>query len=1222
MRLGYGVDLVVDQQATRLAKLGFDVTVVAIHADLVQPPRPYRLVVINRMMRVSDFGTEASMRHILSRCDVTADIWVLHTPPFYDWVGYLHGPVVVVEHGAPPGTFFDAEIGRQIDNMAQRRLQETYRRLLPDDAIVSISRSIHDWLPDNVKPFSTIIYHGCDHYKPISPIEASQVRMNLGVNDEDCLILWVGRLQLERDEQPYKGFQELLGLLPLVRQQVPNAKFVLAGRVSERDRFVLESRGISVLPNQSPEELARAYAAADVLVNLSKWEGFNLALLEAQFQGTPVVAYDLGPHSEIVRHNETGLLAKDAKDFFLSVVKIAADRTLRERLGKKAKEFAWEFNWDTSVASLVEVIEKCVSNELSRRNMTTANDQASESARTSAQRTTMPDEALTVRDLLRLPARDFVKLAHVRILGQKPDEAAEAFWLKQLAGSLDRRSVLLDMADLARERGLESVALSLRASLALTRAQRYSRLGAKALKSIGSTSSSVWLQLQDDVFVKHAFRVLLGREAEPEAVAGRVHQLRNGYSRHDVLLSIRCSDEGRNRPLGDPGLLRILGQRGGIHAVEKTRSLVDWMWDTLGLTAISQPVLSNEWFDLGNEEFVRRAYRALLGREAEGLAVEGRVNQLLNGSSRRAILAEIRFSEEGRNRTLNDPGLRRILFGESLRQAPVLGWFFWDRRRPTVRELEDSSRQLRRLDARQRAFKSDLGKIGGELNQVLGEIGRLRDAYMRDNEQKQKIDNSLATEICAPRHGRDAGSFPDSPSNAEETVSKVASREAGYAILVAPGAAVTAGAVPQLLRAARLANSDIILGNEIEILDRPPFKRLKAHGPFSHFRFLRKPDLGGVVAVRGDLLRRIGVSSGAVLTGALGLQLIARAHTIAHVPVELCERRISDTLSNCPTLTEVQHYIGGIGREASVALDSLTGFDVRFTPTGPWKVGIIVISMHDEGELERSVIGIQATTEPQSYHILKVHRRDASTRAIEPLSESDGSSSSIIVPSAMPYGQMVNEAEKCLPPDCNLVVVMDAGVRPTAADWLPRLAESAMNPIVGVVAPKTIYANGRVRHAGMALGGDEICRYVARLVGSEDVQNGGYDVYLDYLNGLREVTIASHHCMMFRRSVFVELGRFEEKLGIESSDIDYCCRLRLVDMSILVDGRVTMVQPDPSPRWTRSIPPAELGVLKTKHAHLFSQGEIFWTPMRGAVDSGINNAEGIRIVRVPPLVDR
>jgi hypothetical protein len=110
--------------------------------------------------------------------------------------------------------------------------------------------------------------------------------------------------------------------------------------------------------------------------------------------------------------------------------------------------------------------------------------------------------------------------------------------------------------------------------------------------------------------------------------------------------------------------------------------------------------------------------------------------------------------------------------------------------------------------------------------------------------------------------------------------------------------------------------------------------------------------------------------------------------------------------------------------------------------------------------------------------------------------------------------------------------------------------------------------------------------------------------------------------MMFRRSVFLDQGQFAEKLGRETSDIEFCCRLHRAGLSVLLDGRIVMVQPDPTPRWARAVPPDDLAALKARHGHLLAGGDRFWIPARNSANTGVVDATGPRTVRLPPLEDR
>ncbi len=468
MKLGFGVDLVVDQQASRLARLGHQVTVVVVRADMDLPALDYELVVLNRVVSGPRFDSEAEMKRIFAQARIGApDVWMVHAPPFYDWIPWLEGPVVAVEYGTPPGALFRPEIGNTLDAIADKRIRKTYQQLGPNGAIVSISHSIHRWLPPDAQRRSTVIHLGADHLPRARQQDVFDLRKEYGLGD-GCLVLWIGRMQLRDDEQPYKGFPELLRLMHRAEVQALPARFLLAGRVSTSDEAELRSRGMLVRANVPSDELATLYAAADVLLNLSKWEGFNLALVEAEYQGTPVVAYDFGPHPEIVQSDHTGLLAKTDNGLVQSLERLTTDRAKREQLGRQARVFAQRFSWDANVAQLVTLMERLVAAAQARGGSAPAPDAADTPVLASAP--TPPDTADATQPAssgqagFRLPAllrsgragpkswsgvrdADFADKAFRALLGRPVEPAMVDAVSRQLTQGRSRLSVLIEIRD-------------------------------------------------------------------------------------------------------------------------------------------------------------------------------------------------------------------------------------------------------------------------------------------------------------------------------------------------------------------------------------------------------------------------------------------------------------------------------------------------------------------------------------------------------------------------------------------------------------------------------------------------------------------------------------------------------------------------------------------------------------------------------------------------------
>jgi D-inositol-3-phosphate glycosyltransferase len=114
------------------------------------------------------------------------------------------------------------------------------------------------------------------------------------------------------------------------------------------------------------DRLARYYALADVCVVPSRVETFGLVALEAQAQGTPVVASRVGGLPEVVADEETGLLVegREPRDYCAAISKILHDEAGRERMGEAARRRAATFSWERMVDRLLSIYGRVSSPEI------------------------------------------------------------------------------------------------------------------------------------------------------------------------------------------------------------------------------------------------------------------------------------------------------------------------------------------------------------------------------------------------------------------------------------------------------------------------------------------------------------------------------------------------------------------------------------------------------------------------------------------------------------------------------------------------------------------------------------------------------------------------------------------------------------------------------------------------------------------------------------------
>jgi glycosyltransferase involved in cell wall biosynthesis len=111
------------------------------------------------------------------------------------------------------------------------------------------------------------------------------------------------------------------------------------------------------------DEIARAYASADVFMFASKTDTFGQVVLEAQASGLPVIAVDAGGPASLIEHGRTGLLVPPDADALASALLTLARRpSLRRHLSRGAlaavRARTWEVALERLAGSYRSVLER------------------------------------------------------------------------------------------------------------------------------------------------------------------------------------------------------------------------------------------------------------------------------------------------------------------------------------------------------------------------------------------------------------------------------------------------------------------------------------------------------------------------------------------------------------------------------------------------------------------------------------------------------------------------------------------------------------------------------------------------------------------------------------------------------------------------------------------------------------------------------------------------
>lgn len=125
------------------------------------------------------------------------------------------------------------------------------------------------------------------------------------------VLMTLGRLA---SDERYKGFDEILELLPTLSTEIPNVAYLIVGDGSDRSRLEKKARALGVHDRVvfagliSEAEKADHYRLADTYVMPGWGKGFGIVYLEAMACGIPVVASKVDGSREAVRHGALGIM--------------------------------------------------------------------------------------------------------------------------------------------------------------------------------------------------------------------------------------------------------------------------------------------------------------------------------------------------------------------------------------------------------------------------------------------------------------------------------------------------------------------------------------------------------------------------------------------------------------------------------------------------------------------------------------------------------------------------------------------------------------------------------------------------------------------------------------------------------------------------------------------------------------------------------------------------
>lgn len=345
-----GVQLHVLDLAQALIARGHDVSVLAPAAKDTPVPG-----------YVSSAGRSVPIRYNGSTARLTFGL--VAAARVREWLKLGHFDVVHLhEPGAPSlsviamwarlgptvATFHSSQSESVAMRLAKPWIKPGYEEL---DARIAVSPSAAATVRDHLRVQAThIIPNGVDtsQYVNATPDPRWQ-----GTPDAPTIGI-LGRL-----DEPRKGLEDYLDAIPAVKARHPHARFLVAGRFSDRVAAKAARAGAEVIGELDEPAKARFMSSVDIYCapNLGG-ESFGIVLVEAMAAGAAVVASDLVAFQDVSAmadgeaaavHHAVG----DPASLAHSIVALLDDPVERAAVADRGRECAAAFDW-SNVAPRVE----------------------------------------------------------------------------------------------------------------------------------------------------------------------------------------------------------------------------------------------------------------------------------------------------------------------------------------------------------------------------------------------------------------------------------------------------------------------------------------------------------------------------------------------------------------------------------------------------------------------------------------------------------------------------------------------------------------------------------------------------------------------------------------------------------------------------------------------------------------------------------------------------
>jgi GT2 family glycosyltransferase len=328
------------------------------------------------------------------------------------------------------------------------------------------------------------------------------------------------------------------------------------------------------------------------------------------------------------------------------------------------------------------------------------------------------------------------------------------------------------------------------------------------------------------------------------------------------------------------------------------------------------------------------------------------------------------------------------------------------------------------------------------------------------------------------------------------------------------------------------------------------------------------------------------------------LRCTESAPQIVHIPRVLCHIRDSQAASWFGEYFQNKNLFSHLersGRHGIQVNTSTVTSAVQVTWASAQPLVSIIILTHDQVALLKRCIEsiISKTTYPQ-FEIILVENNSQYPETFDYYQrlKSEPRVKLLVHDQAFNYSAFNNWGAQSAQGD--LLLFLNNDMECIHPDWLDEMARWACQPEIGVVGAKLLYPNHTIQHAGLVIGLEGHANHV--FAGCRE----GYAGLFGSTEWYRDYSAVTGAAMMLRKTVFEQIGGFDEAYSLAFNDIELCLRSSQAGYRVVYTPFARLIHHEGATRSTYK-PASDIKLASQHLRSLIEQGDPFYNPNLSAM---------------------